>query len=66
MSLKKTGYFATYFHPWEFSELSEYACVPKYIKHNSGCKLEKRLENLIIKLKRDDFEFQTYATYAKI
>ena len=66
MSLKKTEYFATYFHPWEFGRLSEYICVPKYIQHNSGCKLERRLENLIIKLKQDNFEFQTYATYAKM
>lgn len=65
-SLKRTRYFATYFHPWEFTDLSKYSCVPKYIQHNSGKKLEERLENLIIKLKRDDFEFQTYATYAKI
>lgn len=66
MSARRTGYFATYFHPWEFTDLRKFSCVPKYIQHNSGKKLEERLEKLIIKLKRDDFEFQTYATYAKI
>ena len=66
MSLKKTGYFATYFHPWEFAELKKYACVPKYIKHNSGDKLEQRLENLISELKKSGCKFQTYAAYAKI
>ncbi len=66
MSIKKTGYFATYFHPWEFADLSEFSCVPNYIKHNSGDKLEKRLENLISKLKKSDCEFLSYSDYAKI
>lgn len=66
MSLRKTGYFATYFHPWEFADLTKFACVPKYIKHNSGEKLEKRLDNLIVSLKKSGYEFQTYADYAKI
>ncbi len=66
MSLKKTGYFATYFHPWEFARLMDFSCVPKYIKHNSGDKLVKRLENLIIKLKKSGVEFKTYSDYAKM
>ena len=66
MSLKKTGYFATYFHPWEFANLRDFSCVPKYIKHNSGAKLEKRLNNLIMKLKKTNVEFKTYDDYAKI
>lgn len=65
-SLKETGYLAIYFHPWEFFDLKQFSIVPKYIQHNSGKKLEKRLENLIVKLKEENFEFQTYATYAKM
>lgn len=63
MSLKKTGYFATYFHPWEFaSVLKKYKVVPGYIKKNSGVELEKRLERVIVEL--DNYaEFVTYNEY---
>lgn len=66
MSLKKSGYLATYFHPWEFTDLRKYPCVPKYIQYNSGKKLEKKLEKLIINLKKAGYQFKTYASYAKI
>lgn len=66
ISLKETGYLATYFHPWEFTDLKKYSCVPKYIQMNSGKQLEKRLEKLIVELKKSDCKFQTYAAYAKI
>ena len=65
MSLKKTGYFATYFHPWEFSDkLSKYKVVPFYIKKNSGKKLVKRLTKVILSLKKKN-EFVTYTEYVK-
>lgn len=64
-SLKKTGYFATYFHPWEFADLTNYAVVPGYIRCNSGDKLEKRLEQLIIRLKADGCSFITYSDYCE-
>lgn len=61
MSLKKTGYFATYFHPWEFAEaLRGYKVVPGYIKHNSGSKLAERLEKMIVELCKCGYEFVTY------
>ncbi|MBQ3306474.1 polysaccharide deacetylase family protein [Candidatus Saccharibacteria bacterium] len=62
MSLKKTGYFVTYFHPWEFTrELSSFDIVPGYIKRNSGEKLERRLESVIKTLKSSGHEFRTYS-----
>ncbi len=64
MSLKKTGYFATYFHPWEFADICERREVPFYIKRNSGAKLAKRLGRLVQELKRDEYEFSTYAEFA--
>ncbi len=65
MSLKKTGYFATYFHPWEFSDkLLKYKVVPFYIKKNSGKKLVKRLTKVILSLKKKN-EFVTYTEYVK-
>ena len=62
--LKKTGYFATYFHPWEFADLMQYGVVPGYIKHNSGEKLVGRLEWVILKLK-ERYEFVTYTEFAE-
>ena len=65
MSLKKTGYFATYFHPWEFSDsLKKYKVVPFYIKKNSGMKLISRLSKVLLKLKKNN-EFVTYAEYVE-
>ena len=63
MSLRKTGYFTTYFHPWEFGELKAFSCVPWYIKRNSGKKLAGRLRRLILKLQKDGCEFCTYSEF---
>lgn len=66
MAANKTGYFATYFHPWEFAdELANYKEVPGYIKKNSGDKLVERLEWVISSLEKKGFEFETYLEYAK-
>ncbi len=62
-SLKKTGYFATYFHPWEYTDLKKYPIVPWYIQRNSGKILERRLTNLIVDLKNDGNEFLTYTDF---
>ena len=65
MSIKKTGYLATYFHPWEFAdELKSYKVVPFYIKKNSGDKLIDRLDFLILNLKKQGYDFETYLGYA--
>ena len=66
MAIKKDGYFATYFHPWEFAELAEYSAVPGYIKLNSGMKMAGRLEGLIRKLQKDKYEFVMYKGFCDI
>lgn len=63
--LEKTGYFATYLHPWEFADLSEYGAVPGYIKHNSGVRLKERLTSLIDNLMELEVEFVTYGEFAE-
>lgn len=63
MSIKKTGYFATYFHPWEFAKLDVFKMVPFYIKKNSGDKLVLRLDKLIKKLKSEGCEFVGYGEF---
>ena len=43
-SLIETGYFATYFHPWEFATaLLKYKMIPWYVRRNSGNKMVMRL-----------------------
>lgn len=65
MAAKGTGYFATYFHPWEFSdELIDYKEVPGYIKKNSGDKLVERLEQVILEFKKQGASFETYKEFA--
>lgn len=66
MSLKKTGYFATYFHPWEFADLEDFKSVPSYIKNNSGEKLVERLEKVIVDLQKKGVEFVTYGRYVNL
>lgn len=62
-SIKKSGYFTTYFHPWEFTNLALYPAIPKYIQHNSGAKLSARLKKLITKLQAAGYTFHTYSEY---
>ncbi len=64
MALKRDGYFATYFHPWEFANLSKESAVPGYIKKNSGDKLVSRLDYLVKELKKKNC-FETYEEFAK-
>lgn len=56
-------YLHLYFHPWEFTDLSEFA-IPAYIKKKSGQILLNQLEKLIIKLK-DKGEFVTIVSFLK-
>ena len=65
MAIKKTGYFATYFHPWEFAALTESKFIPWYIRENSGKKLIDRLERVIINLCQKGYEFTTYGAYTQ-
>lgn len=66
VALGETGYFATYFHPWEFaSSLRDYETVPWYIKKNSGEILAWRLEKIIMALKEDGCDFVTFSEFAR-
>ncbi len=63
--LRDTGYFATYFHPWEFTNLSRFEKVPSYIKYNSGMELVRRLDKVISALKKEEGEFMTYVEFSE-
>lgn len=65
LAIRRDGYFATYFHPWEFGEIGAMKNAPRYIKHNSGKKLIARLARLISELKRRGYEFETYEEFVR-
>lgn len=50
--IKKDGYVCLYFHPWEFTDISNYG-LPGFVKNVCGEVLLKRLEQLIMDLKKD-------------
>jgi peptidoglycan/xylan/chitin deacetylase (PgdA/CDA1 family) len=56
-TLRKDGYLCLYFHPWEFTDIWEFA-IPGYAKRWSGEKLQHRLFRLIKDLKAEG-EFST-------
>ncbi|MDO5860149.1 MAG: polysaccharide deacetylase family protein [Methanobrevibacter sp.] len=62
-TLKRDGYFTTYFHPWEFYELKDHPefKIPFIIKRNSGRKMAERLDNLIEML--EGHRFVTYSEF---
>lgn len=64
--LNHDGYFATYFHPWEFFPLSTRPDLkmPYLIKHNSGDGMVRRLWDLIASLHNAGAEFTTYGDFA--
>lgn len=72
-SLKKDGYFFTYFHPWEFYDLNSLMAeikLPAMIRRNSGEGMHKILDGLISHFKDKGEEFSTifdlYNKYLKI
>lgn len=65
--LKKDGYFATYFHPWEFYPLKQH---PEFktkwiVRNHCGDLLAQRLDRLIRRLKREGEVFGTYGEFAR-
>ena len=67
-TLRHDGYFATYFHPWEFYDLKEHPefRMPFIIRNNSGRQMLQRLDSLIRMLKERRYEFITYNEFADL
>lgn len=51
-TLRKDGYLSLYFHPWEFTDIDRFK-LPAYLKRNSGLRLQDRIQELIIDLKKE-------------
>ncbi len=60
-TLKKDGCLSLYFHPWEFTDLSNYS-IPKFIKRKSGIELLNKLNRLVADLKNEG-EFLTIHSF---
>ncbi|HIJ60544.1 MAG TPA: DUF3473 domain-containing protein [Nitrospirae bacterium] len=60
-TLRQDKYLNIYFHPWEFTDLSEFN-LPFYIKKHSGIEMLQRLEDLLNILKNEG-TFMTNAHY---
>ena len=62
-TLQKDSYLHLYFHPWEFTDLSDFK-IPYYIKRKSGKKMIDRLDNFI-KLMKGQGKFVTIVQYLR-
>lgn len=60
LSLDSTGFLNIYFHPWEFSDISNPKFkLPGYTFKNTGKQMEVRFEKFINWAKNDNYEFGT-------
>lgn len=62
-TLRRDGYLSLYFHPWEFTDISQFK-LPGYLKRHSGQHLQERLYNLIQDLKLEG-EFCSMHSFLK-
>jgi peptidoglycan/xylan/chitin deacetylase (PgdA/CDA1 family) len=62
-ALRKDGYLSLYFHPWEFTDLTNYN-LPAIVKRKSGNELLEKLKRLIADLKKEG-EFSTVNSFLK-
>jgi len=63
-TLKQYGYLSLYFHPWEFTDISQYK-LPSYIAKPCGNELLDRLYKLVADLQKEDVEFISIEHYLK-
>jgi len=61
MTYRKDGYLNIYFHPWEFTDLTnkESYGFPGYVSKNTGELMVKRLDEWITWLKQKNYSFHT-------
>lgn len=61
LTFLKDKYLNIYFHPWEFTDLKDFSRFgfPSYVSKNSGVQMYDRLENLIVWMKKKNFNFHS-------
>jgi hypothetical protein len=62
-ALKKDGYLCIYFHPWEFTNIEQYA-MPKYTRNPCGEILLEKMDRLI-KILKDEGDFCTMQEFIR-
>ena len=50
LTLETDSYLNIYFHPWEFTDISQFQ-LPAYVKKDSGSKMIDKLEKYLTVLK---------------
>jgi peptidoglycan/xylan/chitin deacetylase (PgdA/CDA1 family) len=65
LTLRKRKSLMLYFHPWEFAEIDNFK-LPGYVKSPNGDKLLKKLDDLVVYLKKQNGEFVTADALCKI
>ena len=64
LSLRSTGFLNIYFHPWEFSDISDPKYkLPGYTFKNTGEEMEQRFENFIVWALRKNYKFGTIRNF---
>ena len=60
LTMNYDSYLNIYFHPWEFTDLTDPGYgLPKFITKNSGDKMTRSFSNLIQWMKKKDYTFNT-------
>jgi hypothetical protein len=63
-TLYNDGYLNTYFHPWEFTDLSDPKLgMPNYVIKNSGESFEKIIDCFILEMKKNQHQFMRTIDY---
>ncbi|WP_316804130.1 polysaccharide deacetylase family protein [Pedobacter nototheniae] len=64
---KKDKYLNIYFHPWEFTDLSDFERFgfPAYVRKNTGTKMIERMDELISWMKLKKYPFGTFQDFIK-
>lgn len=62
---KKDHYLNVYFHPWEFTDLTDFERFgfPGYVRKNTGLKMLNRMDNLISWMKSKKYPFGTFQQF---
>lgn len=63
-TINKDDYLNLYFHPWEFTDLSDESLgMPWFVKRNSGAAMISRFTNTLSWMKRKGYQFNNINSY---
>ena len=66
-TINKDGYLNTYFHPWEFTDLtnSDYG-LPGFVSRNSGDKMIRRFNDWLAWMRSKNYSFRTIKDFVSV